>query len=165
MIRKASAALIALLTMVGVNLVAAGPAHAASYQMMQVGVCAGPDGNRTDNGTEITIWSCTGHPLQKWHWAGMFIVHDVSGKCLTPYGNDSGTNGAVLTLWTCNFNATTGSPQRFQNEEPNPNFHIWTVNGHKCITNKGGSREKGTLLTLWTCNPEYRIEQGFSLPH
>ncbi|MFE2555801.1 ricin-type beta-trefoil lectin domain protein [Streptomyces sp. NPDC059352] len=49
-----------------------------------------PQGNSTANGTIITVWSCTGSDLQKWHWEGNLLVHDVSGKCMTPQGNASG---------------------------------------------------------------------------
>lgn len=117
-----------------------------------------PQGNSTANGTIITVWSCTGSDLQKWHWEGNLLVHDVSGKCMTPQGNASGTNGAVLTLWTCN-PYSFPSPQRFYYEGD----RIWTMHGTKCITNKGNSLSNGTWLTLWTCNSEWNYAQSWQL--
>ncbi|WP_425547791.1 RICIN domain-containing protein [Actinocorallia longicatena] len=50
-----------------------------------------------------------GSSLQQWEFTGDsrnpssvgHIKRIASGNCLTPSGNASGTNGAVLTLWTC----------------------------------------------------------------
>lgn len=92
----------------------------------------------------------------------MFLVHDASGKCLTPRGNASGTNGAVLTLWTCDFNSLE-SPQRFDTGFDQYNDRMRTLNGTKCITLKGNSRASGTWLTLWTCNPEWNLAQSWQI--
>ncbi|MFJ4013422.1 RICIN domain-containing protein [Streptomyces sp. NPDC090026] len=164
MIRKATSALIALLTMVGVSFLAANPAQAAGRtHLWNMGNCATPQGNSTANGTVVTVWDCTGSDLQKWHWNGMFLVHDVSGKCLTPRGNASRTNGAVLTLWTCDFGSTSGSPQRFDTDFDQYSDRIRTLHGAKCITNKGNSLANGTWLTLWTCNPEWNYAQVWQI--
>ncbi|MFF9852643.1 RICIN domain-containing protein [Streptomyces litmocidini] len=160
MIRKASSALFALVAVIGLSFTATSPAQAVgTTKLYNVGNCATPQGNSTANGTIVTTWTCTGSDLQKWHWAGLFLVHDVSGKCLTPQGNASGTNGAVLTLWTCDFNNTGGSPQRFYDEGD----RIWTMNGSKCITNKGNSLANGTWLTLWTCASDWNYAQSWMI--
>nr|WP_239069456.1 MULTISPECIES: ricin-type beta-trefoil lectin domain protein [unclassified Streptomyces] len=157
-IRKASAVLLALLTVLGCGVLATGTANAAGDRLYNLGNCATPEGNSTSNGAVITTWSCTGSNLQNWHWVEGFIVHDVSGKCLTPRGNASGTNGAVLTLWTCDFNSLN-NPQRFNGT----NERTWTVTGGKCLTNKGGSLANGTWLTLWTCAADFNNGQAWGL--
>ncbi|MER5965667.1 RICIN domain-containing protein [Streptomyces sp. NPDC002057] len=163
MIRKAMSALIALMTLVGVSFLAASPAQAAgNTKLWNMGSCATPEGNSTANGAVVTVWTCTGSPLQKWHWNGMFLVHDASGKCLTPRGNASGTNGAVLTLWTCDFNSLS-SPQRFDEDFDQYSDRIRTLNGTKCITNKGNSLANGTWLTLWSCNPTWNYAQSWQI--
>ncbi|MEV7022963.1 RICIN domain-containing protein [Kitasatospora sp. NPDC093558] len=160
MIRKASSALVALLAMIGFNSLAASPAQAVGNSVLwnQTDKCATPEGNSTDNGTVITVWSCTGSDLQKWHWDGMLLVHDASGKCMTPRGNASDTNGAVLTLWTCD-PYSIPSPQRFEYEGE----HIWTLHGSKCITSEGNSLENGTWLTLWTCGSPKNYPQSWQV--
>ncbi|WP_187282824.1 RICIN domain-containing protein [Streptomyces sp. MS191] len=157
MIRKASALLISLLTVLGVSVLSTGTANAAGNRLYNLGSCATPEGNSTSNGAVITVWSCTGSNLQNWHWLNQHIVHDVSGKCLTPRGNASATNGTVLTLWTCDWSDT--SPQVFAGNSG----RTWTQFGGKCITNKGNSSANGTWLTLWTCNPEFNTAQAWGL--
>lgn len=160
MIRKASSALFALLAMIGFGLLAAGPAQAAGTSVLwnTENKCATPEGNRTANGTVVTVWSCTGSNLQKWHWDGALLVHDVSGKCLTPRGNDSATNGTVLTLWDCDRFSFPGV-QRYYSEGE----HIYTYHGSKCLTAKGNSLANGTWLTLWTCGDPFNHPQSWQI--
>ncbi|MEU3466108.1 RICIN domain-containing protein [Streptomyces sp. NPDC006733] len=155
--RKTSAVLLALLTVLGCGVLATGTAHAAGDRLYNLGNCATPEGNSTANGAVITTWSCTGSNLQNWHWLNQRIVHDVSGKCLTPRGNAAGTNGAVLTLWTCDWSAN--SPQEFVGRSD----RTWTRYGGKCLTNKGGSLANGTWLTLWTCAADFNAGQAWGL--
>lgn len=160
MIRKISTALFALVAMIGFSSLTVSPVQAVGTSVLwnTENKCATPEGNSTANGTVVTVWSCTGHSLQKWHWEGALLVHDASGKCLTPRGNASGTNGAVLTLWTCNPN-TWPSPQRFHYEHDNE--RIYTYHGSKCVTAKGNSLANGTWLTLWTCGAPLNHPQSW----
>ncbi|MFD7908232.1 RICIN domain-containing protein [Kitasatospora sp. NPDC059722] len=162
MIRKFSTALFALVAMIGFTSLAASPAQAVGSSVLwnTENKCATPEGNSTDNGTVVTVWSCTGSSLQNWHWEGMLLVHDVSGKCMTPRGNASGTNGAVLTLWTCDPYATS-SPQRFDYNLDQE--RIWTLHGGKCITSEGNSLDNGTWLTLWTCGDPGNHPQSWAI--
>ncbi|MGI5446896.1 RICIN domain-containing protein [Streptomyces sp. CA-243310] len=156
MTRRLTAALVALLTVLGFNILGDEAAVAAGgTRLYNSGNCATPQGNSGANGTVITTWSCTGSNLQNWHWVSDSIVHDASGRCLTPRGNATNTNGAVLTLWDC-----TGSPA--QNFAGNSG-RTWTVNGVKCLTNKGGSQANGTWVTLWQCSPEFNYGQSWGL--
>ncbi|MFD4141752.1 RICIN domain-containing protein [Streptomyces sp. NPDC058572] len=125
------------------------------------GKCATPKGNGTSNGTIITLWTCTGSPLQHWEvrvaGSGYQIVNRASGKCLTPYGNGYETDGAVLTLWTCD-NSGSNYPQQFDYDQG----WTWTAYSgpdYRCLTNKGGSHANGTYLTLWRCAGDYPTEQ------
>ncbi|MGW4569148.1 RICIN domain-containing protein [Streptomyces sp. NPDC004561] len=127
-------------------------------------LCATPQGNATSNGTIVTTWGCTGSSLQQWTFTGDitnpsssgFIVNEPSGKCLTPSGNASGTNGAVLTLWTC----TGQTVQRWFNVGD----QVLAYDSSKCITNKGGSMHYGVYLTLWDCStPSRSYEQSWSM--
>ncbi|MFF6778059.1 ricin-type beta-trefoil lectin domain protein [Streptomyces sp. NPDC012637] len=106
-------------------------------------VCATPQGNGTANGTPITVWTCTGSDVQRWKYENGLIVHKASGKCITPEGNGANTNGALLTLWTCN---PASDVQRFS-----PSADGSAVNAYgKAITPKGNSLNNGVWLTLWT---------------
>ncbi|MFD0143155.1 MULTISPECIES: RICIN domain-containing protein [unclassified Streptomyces] len=154
----------ALLVAFAMNVSVASDASAATYYELKnrySGKCATPKGNGTSNGTVITLWDCTGSSLQHWEMrvagSGNQIVHRASGKCLTPSGNGYATDGAVLTLWTCD-NSGTNYPQQFSANQSwtwttysNPNF--------RCLTNKGGSHANGTYLTLWRCADDYPTEQ------
>ncbi|MFF3343229.1 RICIN domain-containing protein [Streptomyces flavidovirens] len=154
----------AVLVMLSLGLMNAGTANAITYNQLRNGyylgapLCATPYGMSTANGTIITTWSCTGHDLQQWTYrSGGYIVHEASGKCLTPQGNASGSNGAVLTLWTC----TQHTSQRFV-DQSSP-LRIFTQYGGKCITNKGGSMGDGVYLTLWACASGDVPEQTWSI--
>ncbi|MFE1909095.1 RICIN domain-containing protein [Streptomyces gardneri] len=106
-------------------------------------VCATPQGNGTANGTPITVWTCTGADAQRWKYENGLIVHKTSGKCITPEANGANTNGALLTLWTCN---PSSDVQRFS-----PSADGSAVNAYgKAITPKGNSFGNGVWLTLWT---------------
>ncbi|MEU9298838.1 RICIN domain-containing protein [Streptomyces sp. NPDC048266] len=163
MIRKFSTAFFALAAMIGFTSYTVSPAQAVGTSVLwnTENKCATPEGNSTANGTVVTVWSCTGSSLQKWHWYdGTMLRHDVSGKCLTPKGNASGTNGAVLTLWDCN-RYLTNNPQRFESNLEAE--RIWTRHGGKCITAKGNSLSNGTWLTLWTCGTPYNHPQSWAI--
>ncbi|MGA5069337.1 RICIN domain-containing protein [Streptomyces exfoliatus] len=167
--RRIWAGLLSLLAVLTLSATNAPTASAVSYTLQNVTpswgrLCATPQGNSTANGTIVTTWSCTGSNLQQWYWAGpesQFLIHQASGKCLTPQGNASEVNGTVLTLWTCDF--SYGSPQRFieaaSSGEPGQGIRIYTKWGGKCITNYGGSFGNGVYLTLWSCAPDYPKEQ------
>ncbi|WP_371648324.1 MULTISPECIES: RICIN domain-containing protein [unclassified Streptomyces] len=161
--RKLSAVLTLLLTLLGISAISTSPASASvsSWGIFDntngwYHACATPQGNGTGNGTVITTWDCTGSDLQQWGWDRNHLVHKVSGKCLTPSGNGSDVNGAVLTLWTCDY--SYGSPQEFVSSQ----YNTYTVFGGKCITNKGGSLTNGTWLTLWSCAADNPQEQQWS---
>ncbi|MET9954495.1 ricin-type beta-trefoil lectin domain protein [Streptomyces sp. NPDC006339] len=126
--------------------------------------CATPEGNSTANGTVLTIWDCTGSPLQQFIWEHDYqIRHISSGKCITPRGNASGTDGAVLTLWPCD--NVDGSSQMFDTW-PGDRFdqQVWTVYGSKCITNYGNGGSNGTWMTLWKCNSYFPLVQNWHMP-
>ncbi|MEU1425385.1 ricin-type beta-trefoil lectin domain protein [Kitasatospora sp. NPDC005751] len=162
MIRKFLTTLFALVSVIGFSSLAVSPAQAVGSSVLwnTENKCATPEGNGTSNGTVVTVWSCTGSDLQKWHWSGNLLVHDVSGKCMTPQGNASGTNGAVLTLWTCDPYASV-NPQRFYYDLDSE--RIWTAHGSKCITAKGNSLSNGTWLTLWTCGDAWNHPQSWAI--
>ncbi|MFD5883431.1 RICIN domain-containing protein [Streptomyces yangpuensis] len=106
--------------------------------------CATPEGNRTANGTVLTQWTCKEHEIQRFAYdSSGRIVHKVSGKCVTPQGDNSFTNGVVLTLWTCG----TSYSQQFVTTWDK----TFTQDGGKCVTPKGDSFANGVWLTLWTC--------------
>ncbi|MFI8462124.1 RICIN domain-containing protein [Kitasatospora sp. NPDC085464] len=146
------------------NVSIAPQASAADWRTLQnkySGKCATPKGNGTSNGTIITLWDCTGSPLQQWDvqvaGPGYRLVNRASGKCLTPYGNGYETDGAVLTLWDCDYSGTN-YPQQFGLD----NGWTWTTYSgpdYRCLTNKGGSHANGTYLTLWRCASDYPTEQ------
>ncbi|MGW7056021.1 RICIN domain-containing protein [Streptomyces sp. NPDC054888] len=152
--KRVSSLVTALLAILSVGLLNAAPASAIEYNQLSNGyylgstLCATPQGNSTANGTIVTTWSCTGHDLQQWTYRSGWIYHEVSGKCLTPQGNASSTNGAVLTLWTCDW--SYNSSQKFVVKTAYP-MKVYTWYGGKCITNKGNSMASGVYLTLWTC--------------
>lgn len=162
--RKIASVLTIALALFGLSAISAGPASASvdrwgivdNGSAGPVDDCMTPEGNGTSNGTVLTTWSCTGSNLQQWGWDRNHLVHKASGKCLTPSGNGSDVNGAVLTLWTCDY--SYGSPQEFVSTKE----HTFTVFGGKCITNYGGDMTRGTWLTLWSCAPDLPREQRWS---
>ncbi|GGP87668.1 MULTISPECIES: RICIN domain-containing protein [Streptomyces] len=121
--------------------------------------CATPQGNSTANGTRITLWDCTGSDAQVWRWSGDRIVHEQSGKCLTPEGDRIYSNGAVLTLWPC----TGAESQDFDQSELDFFRNIKTSHSNKCLTNYGGNFGNGTWVTLWTCAGGDPAEQNWHL--
>lgn len=165
MSRKIASILTAIIALFGLSAISASPATASVgswgvvTNSLQGGVtdCMTPKANGTSNGTQITNWTCTGSDLQQWGWDRNHLVHKVSGRCLTPSGNGSDVNGAVLTLWTCDY--SYGSPQEFVG---NSSPRTYTIFGGKCITNKGGSVMNGTLLTLWSCAADHPQEQRWN---
>jgi hypothetical protein len=151
--------------------VSAAPEASANVQWRELknkysGKCATPKGNGTSNGTIITLWDCTGSPLQHWEvrpaGSGYQYVNRASGKCLTPYGNGYETDGAVLTLWTCNTGGTLDTiPQQFASNQ----MRTWTTYSgpdYRCLTNKGGSHANGTYLTMWRCADSHPTEQQWT---
>ncbi|MFB7383438.1 RICIN domain-containing protein [Kitasatospora purpeofusca] len=164
--RRLHSLLLTLCAVLGLAFANSGTASAITYNQLRDGyylgapLCATPQGNSTANGTVVTTWSCTGSDLQQWTYrGGGWIYHEASGKCLTPRGNASAENGAVLTLWTCDWSYT--SPQKFVVAlDP---MKIYTSWGGKCITNKGGSMGDGAYLTLWTCSNSRIPEQEWSV--
>ncbi|MEX0172861.1 RICIN domain-containing protein [Streptomyces sp. LMG1-1-1.1] len=154
----------ALLVVFTMNVSTAADADAATYHVLKnkySGKCATPKGNGTSNGTIITLWDCTGSPLQHWEIrmdGGSYqIVNRASGRCLTPSGNGYKTDGAVLTLWDCD-TSSTNYPQLFDYSQG----WTWTAYSgpdYRCLTNKGGSHANGTYLTLWRCASDYPTEQ------
>ncbi len=121
--------------------------------------CATPTGNSTANGTRLTLWDCNGSDLQNWVWRGDRIVHEVSGKCLTPEGDRIYSNGAVLTLWPC----TGAESQDFDQSAVAEHRNIKTSHSNKCLTNYGGNFGNGTWMTLWTCAGGDPAEQNWHL--
>lgn len=124
--------------------------------------CATPAGNGTTNGTRLTYWECTGHAIQEFEWNdGNQIVHKVSGKCITPSGDGYATNGAVLTLWTCN---SSSRSQDFivgdRRESWNVAYSFW---GGLCATGYGNSTANGTQITLWTCSSSKPVNQNWGM--
>ncbi|MFJ6352426.1 RICIN domain-containing protein [Streptomyces sp. NPDC092046] len=109
-------------------------------------ICATPLGNATANGTVVTVWSCTGSPVQRWQYdpVNRLLVHRASGRCLTPKANGANVDGAVLTLWTCN---PASDVQRFT---PDPVTGLLVNAFGKAVATKGNSLADGTTLTLWT---------------
>ncbi|MFI6448046.1 RICIN domain-containing protein [Kitasatospora sp. NPDC050543] len=121
--------------------------------------CATPQGNSTADGTRITLWDCTGSDLQIWTWRGDRIVHEQSGKYLTPEGDRIYSNGAVLTLWPC-----TGAESQDFDQSASEFFRmIKTTHSNKCLTNYGGNFGNGTWVTLWTCAGGEPAEQNWHL--
>ncbi|MFF9848226.1 RICIN domain-containing protein [Streptomyces litmocidini] len=106
-------------------------------------VCATPQGEGTINGTVVTVYHCTGAESQRWKFENGRLRHKVSDKCLTPRGDAEGTDGAVLTLWTCG----SASSQQFK-----PDGATITNQLGKAITPDGNSLADGKWLTLWTNN-------------
>ncbi|WP_030855677.1 RICIN domain-containing protein [Streptomyces griseus] len=162
--RKVLATLTTLCAMLAGLMATAPQASAAVYGAPLYGsldknVCATPKGNGTANGTIITTWSCTGSDLQKWRWNGNSIVHSVSGKCLTPQGDDSNRNGAVLTLWTC----SDAISQAWVEDYTTGYSRIFSLDGGKCLTPKGNSFANGSYLTIWTCDIYIQDVQAWSL--
>ncbi|MGW2301734.1 RICIN domain-containing protein [Streptomyces sp. NPDC001809] len=105
-------------------------------------ICATPQGDKTDNGTPVTIWACSGSASQRWKLDNGLLVHKASGKCLTPQGNGASVNGALLTLWTCN---PASDVQKFSQSGGQ------LINAYgKVITPKGNSLDSGVWLTLWS---------------
>ncbi|MCX5214641.1 RICIN domain-containing protein [Kitasatospora sp. NBC_00240] len=152
--------------LLGFTLPAASSAHAQPPGMPMLNVqpsgtnkCATPQGNSTANGTRITLWTCTGSDLQNWIWRGDRIVHETSGKCLTPEGDRIYSNGAVLTLWPC----TGAESQDFDQSVSDFFREIKTSHSNKCLTNYGGNLGNGTWVTLWTCAGGEPAEQNWHL--
>ncbi|MFJ5551176.1 RICIN domain-containing protein [Streptomyces sp. NPDC093225] len=156
----------AFLALITTQMTTAPEASAASWSVLKndtSGKCATPQGNGTSNGTIITLWDCTGSTLQQWEVratrGGNQIINRASGKCLTPSGNGYSTDGAVLTLWTCDTSATN-YPQLFSFNQA----RTWTLYSgpdYRCLTNKGQTHANGTYLTLWRCASDYPSEQNW----
>uniref|UniRef100_UPI003F49829A RICIN domain-containing protein n=1 Tax=Streptomyces sp. CA-141956 TaxID=3240051 RepID=UPI003F49829A len=111
--------------------------------------CVTPEGGGTANGTVLTVWRCgvdAPNPYQLFYYRGSDgrIIHQKSGKCVTPQGGNSYDNGTVLTLWDCN----SSDSQKFVVTDTK-SYTQW---GGKCVTPKGGSLANGVWLTLWDCN-------------
>ncbi|MFD4476053.1 RICIN domain-containing protein [Streptomyces sp. NPDC058471] len=119
--------------------------------------CLTPQGGGTTNGTVVTLWDCIPYSSsmnekypQLWAWddKARTLRHVASNKCLTPKGGASGTNGAVLTLWTCDQGGESSQKWAI-GDDPRTISTLW---GSKCITAKGGSVNPGVWATLWSCN-------------
>jgi hypothetical protein len=116
------------------------------------GKCMDDNGNSSNDGTKIQIWSCNGGASQNWTFypdtdpgdAGELVIHD---KCLGIAGGAT-ANGSKLVLWGCNDTA-------------NQQWYIAGSDGQlinpisdKCIDDPYSSTTNGRQLDIWACNSE-----------
>lgn len=119
-----------------------GPAGAIR-QVGGSGKCLNDPGSNTRNGTLVNLWTCDGHPNQKWT-----VVQDgtirVLGKCLDVVGG-SKSNGAKMQLWTCN------SADGAQTWQAGTDGELVNPHSGKCLDVAVSSAGNGTRPVLWTC--------------
>jgi RHS repeat-associated protein len=106
------------------------------------GKCADVQGNETDDGTPIQIYTCNGTSAQNWTVYADGTVR-AKTKCLDV--NGAGTaDGTKIQLWTCN----GGVAQQWETRSG----RLYNPNSGKCLDDPGASTTDGTDLKLWTCN-------------
>lgn len=147
--RKSLAGAIAVAAGVGVSLVGASPAFAATHYHLvnyKSGLCLSIEGGgSTANGAHAIQWYCNDGAEQLWHWSGSRLVNDKSGKCLSIDNGGSTANGAHAIQWTCN-----GGPE--QNWDENGGYLVNGKSNKVLSIEDGGSTVAGKHAIQWSAN-------------
>ncbi|GLY02997.1 glycoside hydrolase family 19 protein [Actinoplanes sp. NBRC 101535] len=143
--RTLLAALLSLVTAVGLLTLTTGPAAAAATGQITglAGKCIGAAGGNTTNGTAIDLYSCVGDATQQWTLPGDGTIR-TAGKCLD-LSNAGTADGTKVQLWDCN--GTVAQQWIFSSARD-----LVNPNANKCLDLTGGSSADFTVVQLWTCN-------------
>ncbi len=118
----------------------------------QSGLCLDDPGSNTTNGTQLQIWDCNGTGAQDWLAydatlyppAGVVTIGGNANECLDVLGDDTGTAGTAVDVWTC-------QPQaQDQHWLHNDNGSLQTLG--LCLDTVGESTAQGALADLNNCN-------------
>ncbi len=108
------------------------------------GLCLDSPGGSTANDTQLQIYTCNGTPAQVYSVNGGGMIDAPGGQCVDVYGPDSGTDGAVVDLYTCQSYAID------QHWYRNSSGSLETLG--RCLDITGGGTAAGTKVELWPCN-------------
>lgn len=107
------------------------------------GKCLDVAGARTDNGTQVQLYTCNGSAAQRWTLPGDGTVRAL-GKCLDV--NASSTEpGAKVQLWDCN---GTGA-QRF--DYNGTTRDLVNIQADKCVDVRDNNAADATPVQTWWC--------------
>jgi len=92
----------------------------------------------------LQTYTCNGTPAQIYSVNGGSMIDGPAGQCVDVNGDDSGSNGTAVDLYTC--------------ESYSVDQH-WTHNSDgsleslgRCLDITGGGTAVGTKVELWDCN-------------
>ncbi|MEU3778793.1 ricin-type beta-trefoil lectin domain protein [Streptomyces sp. NPDC032472] len=111
------------------------------------GKCLDAKGGKSDNGTQIQLWSCNGTVAQSWI-LGKDGTFRALGKCLDN-SRALSTNGNKIQLWECNGTAA-------QRWSVNAKGQIVNAGSGKVLDVAGGATANGTVVQLYTANTDKR---------
>jgi hypothetical protein len=139
-------AALALACVLGAGLVLAAPASAAtangSLRGTASGRCLDVPGSTATNGTQTTLWDCTGADNQVWTYTTTKQLLVYAGKCLDALLPNAA--GARVAIWDCNGQAN-------QQWNINSNGTVTSVQSGLCLDPAGNGTANGTPIQLWTC--------------
>nr|MDT0659370.1 glycoside hydrolase [Micromonospora sp. DSM 115978] len=108
------------------------------------GRCLDVPGATTANGTQVTIYGCTGATNQSWVQTAAGGLRVYGNKCLEAYQQGT-ADGTQVVIYDCN----GGANQRWR---LNANGTVIGEQSGKCLDVVGASTANGAAVALWTCH-------------
>jgi hypothetical protein len=110
----------------------------------QSGLCLDDPGASSTDGIQLQIYICNGTSAQTFSVDGGGMVDGPGAQCLDVYGDDTGSNGSVVDLYTCQSYAID------QHWYHNTNGSLEALG--RCLDITNGGVTAGTKVELWDCN-------------
>jgi hypothetical protein len=120
------------------------------------GRCLDVPGLTATNGTQVTLWDCTGAENQVWTYTTTKQLLVYGAKCLDAlYPNNAA--GTRVAIWSCNGQAN-------QQWNLNANGTVTNVQSGLCLDPTNNGTANSTPIQLWTCtgqaNQQWTVPSG-----
>jgi hypothetical protein len=161
------AAIVALMSMIGVQTAAAAPTGWLNWMNKRTSLCFGPSGGNMTPGTKVIQWPCNFANPDQWWTAlpfsdsdhGYYLMRNKKdpNKCLaTP--NHSALSGTQLIIWTCN----PANPDQLWDGSPVGSDESVIINKWSQLAIQGGSVDGtwGAPIVQWYITG-YDIQKWF----
>ena len=145
--RRALVATIGLAGLLATAVAVAAPAAAATANGTLRGTasnrCVDVPGQTAVNGTQLTLWDCTGADNQQWTYTSTKQLLVYAGKCLDALAPNNAA-GTKVIIWECNGQAN-------QQWNLNADGTITNVQSGRCLDPTNNGTANSTPIQLWTC--------------
>lgn len=144
---RAALATLGLAGLIGAGIATAAPASAATANGSLRGAassrCLDVPGFTATNGTQLTLWDCTGGDNQVWTYTTTKQLLVYGGKCLDAI-QPNNAPGTTVAIWDCNGGAN-------QQWNLNSSGTVTNVQSGLCLDPSNNGTANGTPIQLWTC--------------